>query len=236
MPVDEYRSADLLDVEVTDMDFRGYAAVFDTPWNPDLIEKMGYIETVQRGAFRKALTKGNNVPLLWQHERRDMLATTKSGNLKLREDGRGLLVEAKLPRNPLGEYARSMIESGDIRGMSYGIATEPGKNRIRREGDKYVRRVADIKSLIDVTLTWEPAYESTSVELRATAFTAAPLQELVDGLEDQVDDTATDAPSTVVQDTYVRGGNIRPGSHTPSDSALRALLIDELERGGGIRL
>jgi HK97 family phage prohead protease len=215
--MDEYRSADFTDVEVTDMDFRGYAAVFDTPWNEALIEKMGYVESVARGAFRKALTIGNNVPLLWQHERRDMLATTKSGNLKIREDGKGLLVEAKLPRNPLGEYVRSMIEAGDVRGMSYGIATEPGKNRVRREGDRYHRRVTDINRIIDTTLTWEPAYEATTVELRAEAFTAAPLQELVSGLEEQTDDAAPEAPPVQV---------------SPYQGRMADVLIEQLERGG----
>lgn len=215
--MDEYRSADFTDVEVKDMDFRGYAAVFDAPWNDTLIEKMGYVETVARGAFRKALQVANNVPLLWQHERRDMLATTKSGNLKIREDGKGLLVEAKLPRNPLGEYARSMIESGDVRGMSYGIQTEPGKNRVRREGDKYHRRVTDINRLIDTTLTWEPAYEATSVELRAEAFTALPLQELVDGMEEQIDDAASGATSVQV---------------SPYRGRMAEVLIQQLERGG----
>lgn len=216
--MDEYRSADFTDVEVKDMDFRGYAAVFDSPWNEQLIEKMGYVESVARGAFRKALALGTNVPLLWQHERRDMLATTKSGNLKIREDGKGLLVEAKLPRNPLGEYARSMIESGDVRGMSYGIEVDPGANKITRgESGKYERRVAHVKRLIDTTLTWEPAYEATMVELRAESFTALPLQELVGGLEDQTDDAATEAPPVLV---------------SPYRGRMAEVLIDQLERGG----
>jgi phage head maturation protease len=147
-----------------------------------------------------------------------MLATTKSGNLKIREDGKGLLVEAKLPRNPLGEYARSMIESGDVRGMSYGIQTEPGKNRVRREGDKYHRRVTDINRLIDTTLTWEPAYEATTVELRAESFTAAPLQELIDdGLEEQTDEAATEVPPVQV---------------SPYQGRMAEVLIDQLEKGG----
>lgn len=216
--MDEYRSADFVDAEVNDMDFRGYAAVFDTPWNDELVEKTGYVESVARGAFRKALDRGNNVPLLWQHERRDMLATTKSGNLKIREDGKGLLVEARLPRNPLGEYARSMIESGDVRGMSYGIETEAGKNRVTRNGDRYERRVTHIARLIDTTLTWEPAYEATTVELRAMAFTALPLQELVDGEEAQIDEAVTGETSDQVRSPY-RG-------------RMADVLIDQLERGG----
>lgn len=200
------------------MDFRGYAAVFDAPWNDQLVEKMGYVESVARGAFRKALPASGNVPLLWQHERRDMLATTKSGNLRIREDGKGLLVEAKLPRNPLGEYVRSMIEAGDVRGMSYGIEVEAGANRITRENGRYHRRIANVKRLIDTTLTWEPAYEATTVELRTEAFTALPLQELVGGLGEQTDDTAT--------------VEIPPIRVSPYQGRMAELIIRELETGG----
>ena len=84
------------------------------------------METIARGAFRKALGSSGNIPLLWQHERRDMLATTGAGTLSLKEDGRGLAFEADLPDNPLGEYVRSMVERGDVRGMSFGMQSLPG--------------------------------------------------------------------------------------------------------------
>jgi HK97 family phage prohead protease len=187
----EYRSAEFRDVEVKDMDFRGYAAVFDAPWNKALVEKMGYVETVAAGAFRKALAASGNIPLLWQHERRDMLATTQSGNLRIKEDGKGLLVEAKLPSNPLGEYVRSMIASGDVRGMSYGIETAPEDSSIRRQDGMIYRTIRSARRLIDTTLTWEPAYDATTVELRnLSGFAAVPLQELIGGSEEQTDDAA----------------------------------------------
>lgn len=186
----EYRSANLVDAEIKGMDFRGYAAVFDTPWSQDLIEAAGYVETVARGAFRKALTTATNVPLLWQHDRRDMLATTKSGTLKLKEDGKGLLVEAQLPDTGLGQYVREMIERGDVQGMSYGIQSLPADSVISKQDGVTHRSIANVRRLLDTTLTWEPAYPDTSVELRSMGFTALPLQELVDGLGEQIDDAA----------------------------------------------
>src|SRR4029453_16133887 len=96
-----------------------------SPWNDRLVEEMGYVETVARGAFRKALGRSSNVPLLWQHEHRDMLATTGAGTLRLREDGRGLAFEAELPGHPLREEARSMVARGEVGGMSYGLQSRP---------------------------------------------------------------------------------------------------------------
>ena len=72
----EHRSVEFRDVELDGYNFRGYAAVFDTPWKPELTQELGYQETVARGAFRKALKDGGNIPLLWDHDRRSMLATT----------------------------------------------------------------------------------------------------------------------------------------------------------------
>ena len=70
--VRELRSAELVDAEIKGRTVRGYAAVYDSPWNDRLVEQMGYVEQIARGAFRKALSRSDNVPLLWQHERRDM--------------------------------------------------------------------------------------------------------------------------------------------------------------------
>jgi HK97 family phage prohead protease len=194
----EYRSANLVDAEVKGRMFRGYAAVFDTPWNDRLIEIMGYREEVARGAFRKAIASTPvPIPLLVAHERNMVLATTPT-TLQLREDGKGLLTQAKLPDNYLGEYAREMIERGDFRGMSYGINLDPRRDvMLTRDTNSgmYTQKVMTAKHLLDVSLTWEPAYQGTTVELlRSSRFVATPLQELLDGTEAQIEDGGNGEP------------------------------------------
>jgi len=177
----ENRSANLVDAELDGLNFRGYAAVFNSPWSPELIEEMGYTEQVAPGAFRKALGSSGNIPLLWQHDRRDLLATTKGGTLTLKEDGKGLLVGAVLPDSPFGLHVREMIERGDVRGMSYGVATAPNDSTIEVRGGHYFRILRNARKMLDVTLTFEPAYEATTAELRTLTFTALPLQTLIGG-------------------------------------------------------
>lgn len=192
--VSEHRSVDLVDAEVKGRLFRGYAAVFDSPWNDKLIEATGYVEKVSRGVFRKALAGGADVPLLLEHDGRKLLGTTGSGNVRLREDGKGLLVDAKLPDNYLGEYARSMIEAGDLKGMSYGIRLDPKRDTIMtRTGQTWTRTIANVQRMLDVSLTWEPAYLATGdgLELRSAGFVATPLQEIIDGMEPQIDEAVT---------------------------------------------
>lgn len=178
--------ADLTDAEVKGRLFRGFAAVFDSPWDDRLTKEMGYVERTARGAFRKALGLKADVPFLLGHDRNMLLGTTKSGNVHLSEEPKGLLVEAKLPDNHLGEYARTMIESGDIQGMSYGIEFNRRTDIVTsQERGVLTRTIVNARKLLDVSLTWEPAYASTSVELRSQGFVAIPLQETSEGEETQ---------------------------------------------------
>jgi HK97 family phage prohead protease len=199
----EFRSAELVDASLSGRTVHGYAAVFDTPWNERLVERNGYVETIARGAFRKGLSAGGNIPLLWQHERRDMLATTGGGTLRLKEDARGLAFEADLPTNPLGEYVREMVERGDVRGMSYGMASIPDQDSTitRNQDGRYQRTINNVRQLLDVTLTYDPSYEEATVELRSMGFAALPLQEIVGGLEAQPDEAAT-AKASIAMAAY----------------------------------
>lgn len=193
--VNELRSAALVDAEVKGRTVRGHAAVYDTPWSDALIEQTGYIEEVARGAFRKALTRSGNIPLLWQHERRDMLATTQAGTLRLKDEPTALYFEGDLPENPLGDYVLSMVERGDVRGMSYGIATTRADSKMERRGERYVRRVIGAQKILDVSLTYEPSYDAATVELRSLGFAALPLQEIVVGNEAQGDEAVAGSAS-----------------------------------------
>jgi HK97 family phage prohead protease len=161
----------------------GYAAVFDTPWRAAMTELHGYEETISRGAFRIALEAvrqgAADVPLLWQHDRNQVLARTGAGTLKLAEDEKGLHVEAQLPNTSLGRDVREMIARGDVAGMSFGMHTRPEDSNLSRRNGIVRRTIMLIRRLIDTTLTWEPAYSATSLELRSASL-ALPLEELED--------------------------------------------------------
>lgn len=196
---EEFRAASLVDAEVKGQTVRGLAAVYEQPWSEALSEKNGYSESFARGAFRKALSRLDrwNVPLLWQHEHRDMLGTTKNGTLRLKDDAAGLVFEGDLPKNPLGEYVRSMVERGDANGVSVGMASGPQDSSLTRKNGLYHRTINNIHHLLDVSLTWDPSYPAAIVELRSSGFAALPLQALLVGEEAQVEDSAVvEAPAS----------------------------------------
>ena len=134
----------------------GYAAVFDSPSEP-----LPWTEYVKRGAFRKTIKDGADVRLLIDHTGVP-LARTKSGTLKLREDDKGLYMEARLdPNNPDAVKMRSALMRGDVSQMSFAFETiKDGWNK-----ERTVRELREVK-LHDVSIVTYPAYEETSAEIR----------------------------------------------------------------------
>lgn len=201
----EYRSAAFTDAEVKGRKLHGYAAVFDTPWDERATKLVGYVEEIRRGLFRKALPRSGDVPLLWQHDRNQFLARTGSGTLKLEEDGKGLKVEADLPKGGLGGYVTELIDRGDVRGLSYGRLASPNDQTMEKRNGVWHRIIHDAREITDVCLTWEPTYPDTTVELRSLGFVAKPLQEVLGGLEEQTEEAVTgDPPDTDTADTLAR--------------------------------
>lgn len=193
--VKELRSASLIDADIQGRTVRGFAAVYDSPWNDVLVEQMGYVESIARGAFRKALGRAGNVPLLREHRRHDMLATTRNKSLRLKDEAKGLYFEADLPKTQLGNDTLEQIKRGDVWGMSYGMATTAGDSTFTRTTTPPKRTINNIQRLLDVTLTYEPSYEAATVELRSQGFVAIPMQEIFDGAEEQIEEAAGETSS-----------------------------------------
>lgn len=140
-------------LDETGMRFSGYAAVFNEP-SQDL---GGFVEYIQPGAFARTLQSRNRMMLLWNHDTSSPLASTRNGSLTLREDARGLFVEATLPDTTLGRDIATLVRSGTIDAMSFGFKVQ--KDSWNDGGN--VRTLEDV-SLFEISLVSYPAYESTS--------------------------------------------------------------------------
>ena len=157
---------ELRDVGTSTLSLKGYASVFDTPY-----EVAGVTEVVRRGAFRDSLARKPDTALLINHGG-IALARTKAGTMRLREDNTGLLVEADLDKsNPLVTQLASAIRRGDMSEMSFAFRDEDpffNDDYTRRE----LRRVNIDRG--DVSVVNYGASPTTSVEvLAARSLTAA---------------------------------------------------------------
>jgi uncharacterized protein len=190
----EVRSVPLTDVVMSadGLSFSGYAAVFDT------VADLGdFTEEVRRGAYRKVLATDANVPMYWDHDdRMPPLATTRGGTLRLSEDATGLRVEADLDNDHyMTPTLRSMIRRGDVSGMSFGFIAGRGNQIIEKRGGRPHRILTGFRALLDVSPTWNPAYERTSAELRSALAEIRKAriddgQQVVSGEYQQADDGA----------------------------------------------
>lgn len=157
----EFRGAD----ETGKLKFRGHAAVFDE-WTEIPSYFGSFMESIQRGAFRKVLSAGADVRFLVNHDGLP-LARTASGTMKLKEDARGLLVDAELAPTTLAQDLSVLVTRGDISQMSFGFRV--GKHEIEEDSEAGIvkRTITEFSDLYDVSPVTFPAYEGTDAALRA---------------------------------------------------------------------
>lgn len=136
----------------------GYAAV----WNSDTTIGDYFVERIAPGAFTKALRDSDILALL-NHDWGRVVGRTKSGTLRLVEDERGLKVEIDVPDTTDGNDLWTLVERGDISGMSFAFRAT------KQEWDESVdppHRTVMEAELYEVTATPIPAYPDTTLAKR----------------------------------------------------------------------
>jgi len=136
----------------------GYAAVF----NSDAVIGDYFVERIAPGAFDRAI--GGDVLALYNHDMGRVLGRTKSGTLRLSVDARGLKVEIDVPDTADGRDLWTLVERGDISGMSFGFAVT--KQEWDETGDMPQRTILEVE-LYEVTATANPAYADTTLAVRS---------------------------------------------------------------------
>ena len=155
----------------------GYASVTGVPY--DVVDFLGaYAETIAPGAFTRAITEGQDVRLLVNHDGVP-LARTRSGTLTLREitrpqddpQGRGqtgLWIDASIDTaaSPLAQSAQSAVDRRDMDQMSFAFAC----SATGQTWDKaYMNRTVTDLDLYDVSIVTYPASSTTSAAIDQAA-------------------------------------------------------------------
>lgn len=146
----------------------GYAATFNNPTN------IGghFDEVIERGAFKDAIGR-DDVRFLINHDGLP-LARTKSGTLVLREDDKGLYMEAELSgADPDVQRIVPKMERGDLNEMSFAFM--PTVQEWDESGDTPLRKIKEAE-LFDVAIVTYPAYNSTEIGLRSLTDIKKPVK------------------------------------------------------------
>lgn len=136
-----YRSAafELKDVDQKQGVFTGYASVFG---NLD-----SYRDVIDQGAFRKTLQEfAHRVKVLWQHDPYAPIGRP----LVMKEDDRGLYVEAKVSPTTLGKDCLILMEDGVINELSIGYSAI----KEAWDSEAKVRRLSEVKLWEFSPVTW----------------------------------------------------------------------------------
>lgn len=145
--------------DATGIKVSGYAAVFNQETDIG-----GYFrEVISPGAFKVAIGR-DDVVFLINHEGLP-LARTRSGTLKLSEDGIGLKIETELdPEDPDVNSIVPKMKRGDLDKMSFAFRAT---KQIWDEGQDPPLRTIVEAELFDVSIVTSPAYDGTSIALRS---------------------------------------------------------------------
>lgn len=170
--------------EVDGRAFRGYAAVFNSPTRINSWEGT-FDEQIAPGAFRKSL--GELIPRFqFDHGHHSLIGSVPIGVISdIREDDRGLYVEARLGQHMIIDLVREAIATGAIDGMSFrfSVVREHWQDRkgkairsddeLRRllygeepERQPLLRTLKEVKVVEVGPVVW-PAYKDTTAAVRS---------------------------------------------------------------------
>jgi len=144
------------------MTFKGYAAVFNSDSEP-----LPFIERIQPGAFARTLKSRNNIRMYVNHNDSQLLASTRSGTLRLQEDSKGLLAEADLPMTTDGRNMSILLEQRIVDSMSFGFSVPRGGDTWSADGSR--RTLTEVRLHEISVVTGQPAYAATTASVRKLA-------------------------------------------------------------------
>ena len=159
------------------MTFTGYAAVFNSPSQP-----LPFTEYIAPGAFKRSLKSRNEVKMFMNHNMDHVLASTRSKTLKLIEDSKGLLAEAKLPETSVGKDLSILMQRGDVNSMSFGFTVPAQGDDWSQDG--MTRTLKEIRLHEVSIVTGFPAYEATTANVRSIDILATRINIDADDLAD----------------------------------------------------
>ncbi len=173
-PVEVERAFDFTITETRSDDgltLEGYAAVFNSPTTIDSWEGK-FTEVIAPGAFKRSIN--SRMPIMqFDHGNHPMIGGLPIGVIRsLKEDARGLKVEARLSNNWLIQPIRDAIADGAVSGMSFRFTP------LDEEWDGDIRTIKEVK-LHEVGPVVFPAYRDTTVGVRSSSDAVSQLVDLI---------------------------------------------------------
>jgi uncharacterized protein len=154
-----FNSAEFRFAEGDKRTLEGYASMFGNSYDLGRFD-----EVVEAGSFTRALSEGQDVRALIDHDPAKIIGRSKNGTLEMREDSRGLFTRIHLPDTQEGRDLATLVERGDLDAMSFGFTVQA--DRWEKKEGRNTRYITDV-DLFDISVVSFPANPETSVALRS---------------------------------------------------------------------
>lgn len=196
------------------LNFEGYAAVFNQPARIE-DERGQYDEVISPGAFNKTI-RGSKPLFMFNHGKHPLWADLPIGRItELREDPRGLYVQARMLGHDFFAPLREAIREKAIPGMSFRFEAIKSDWEMRGRGQPRLRVLKEVR-VPELGPVIAPAYTDATMALRSI-FTGLDktfpgvmniqiVGETRDGVTDM--DCSTD-PQTLIQQAVAERWSLR---------------------------
>ena len=152
-----------INVRKDTVEISGYVNAVERNSKP-LMSRIGqFIERICKGAFKRAITRNNDIHILLNHDWNRDLGSTKAGNLELQEDNIGLFANAIIDDPEVVQKARN----GDLVGWSFGFSDRDVENTLEKGMPTRAVKDLDLYEVSILDRTKSPAYEGTLITSRA---------------------------------------------------------------------
>lgn len=138
----------------------GYVNAICRDSKPLLSPQGLFVEQIKEGVFQRALSRAQDVKLLFNHMENRELGSIKQGNLQLFEDNIGLRAICSIS----DPEVRQKAKDNQLKGWSFGFYANKDN---WEQAEPYQRRFIEDMDLLEVSiLDKTPAYNGTSIEAR----------------------------------------------------------------------
>ena len=180
----------------------GYCAKYNTRSKYLFDSNKGFfIETIERGAFREVLGQENLDVIANRNHNNDlMFGRSSNGTLALSEDEIGLRIKVEMPNTSYANDTMELINRGDLSKMSFAFSLKSDQQIWEQDEEgNNLRRITGFRSLYDISVVTNPAYDDTSVALRMYNET---LEKEDEQEEEETEEIRDEEPTTYDSEIY----------------------------------
>lgn len=126
-----------------------------------------FIEELAAGCFDGSMA-ARDVVALWSHDITLVLGSTKNKTLRVASDQEQLSFELDLPDTQAGSDALTLIQRGDVAGLSFGMIVKDDKwTEVEHDGQTVYKRTILEAVLFELSPVAFPAYPTAEVSCRS---------------------------------------------------------------------